>query len=57
MSMKEVKLINIHLSQIGKLLKSTKFSYPDLCNLEAFLVRALEIVRATLDKVKKEELH
>ena len=57
MPQREVKMINIHLNQIGKILGSTKFMYNDLINLEGFLVRALKIVRNTLDKVRKEDLH
>ena len=57
MPQKEVKMVNIHLTQIGKILGSNKFMYQDLINLEAYLARALNIVRTTLDKVRTEDLH
>ena len=57
MPQKEVKMINIHLTQIGKILGSNKFMYNDLVNLEAYLDRALNIVRTTLNKVRAEDLH
>jgi len=57
MSYKEVKMINIHLEQIGKLLGSSQFRYEDLLHLKAFLSKALDIVENTLAKIKKEEFH
>ena len=56
-SYKEVKMINIHLEQIGKLLGSSQFRYEDLLHLKAFLSKALDIVENTLAKIKKEEFH
>lgn len=57
MPQKEVKMINIHLTQIGKILGTTKFMYQDLLRLESYLERALSIVRNTLDKARKEDLN
>jgi hypothetical protein len=57
MPQKEVKLINIHLTQIGKILGNTKFMHNDLLSLEAYLIRALKIVQTTLQKFRDEEMN